>query len=115
MRTERASAFERQFLAWMHIRLGVLPKPSAGIPGQWTLDYNSGPVTFTVRPAAIGATGNDWMLRIEEREPCTFIERVERHFQPGSSVRRRKPNGLIRVQFKSAALFQPFTDQTDQT
>lgn len=66
VRAERAGVFERQFLAWMHIRLGVLPKPAPESPGHWTLDYD-------------------------------------------------RPDGQIRVQLKSAALFQPFTDQTDQT
>lgn len=120
-RDERAIAFERQFLAWLHIRFGILPTPRMGTNAQWwTFEYGNAAVSFVVvgqtkngsRPPAPGV---DWLLRVEEPEPCTFIERVERHFESGSAVRRAFSGGRIRVQFTSTALARPFVDQTDRT
>jgi hypothetical protein len=120
-RDERAVAFERQFLAWLHIRFGVLPQPRTGTNAEWwTFEYDGTLVSFVIvgqmkngsRPPSPGL---DWLLRVEEPEPCPFIGRVERHFEPGSAVRRRFPGGRIRAQFKSSALRQPFVDQVDGT
>ena len=121
MRDEPAIAFERQFLAWLHIRFGILPTPHWGTNAQWwAFDYGNASVSFAI----VGQTKNgscppspgiDWLLRVEEPEPCTFIESVRRHFAPRSGVRRRFSNGRVRVQFKSVALTRPFVDQTDGT
>jgi hypothetical protein len=120
-RDDAAIAFERQFLAWLHIRLGILPKPRMGTNAQWwTFEYNNVPVSFVI----VGRTKNGaappspdvaWLLRVEEPEPCAFIERVYRHFGPESAVRRRFSDGRVRVQFRSTALRQPFVDQAEGT
>ena len=81
--------------------------------------YDNAPVSFVI----VGQTKNGappapdvaWLLRVEEPEPCAFIERVQRHFEPGLAVRRRMSDGRVRVQFKSTALRQPFVDQTEGT
>jgi len=86
----------------------------------WTFDYGGATIRFVV----VGQTKNgssppspgiDWLLRVEEPEPCTFVEQVQRHFAPGSGVRRRFSAGRVRIQFASIALTQPFVDQTDGT
>jgi len=120
-RHEAATVFERQFLAWLHIRFGVLPTPRHGTNAQWwTFEHDGVAVSFVVvgqakNGACPPSAGIDWLLRIEEPEPCAFIEWVRGHFTPESSVRRRMSTGQIRVQFKSTALVQPFLDQTEGT
>jgi hypothetical protein len=120
-RDERVLAVERRFVAWLHIRFGVLPQPKAAggtDAPSWTFVYNeSGPVNFAILgPSDTGARpAVDWLLHVEESEPAAFIERVERHFRPGSGTRRQMGGGRIQVQFNSTALTQDFTDQTDVT
>jgi hypothetical protein len=120
-REEPEITFERQFLAWLHIRLGVLPTPRQGTNAQWwTFEFDRGAVSFVIigrtkNSSIPPAAGVDWLLRVEEAEPHAFIGLVERHFEPGSWLRRRMSNGRIRVQFKSIALREPFDDQTDVT
>ena len=43
-RDDAAVAMERQFLAWLHIRFGILPKPRMGTNAQWwTFDTTTRP------------------------------------------------------------------------
>lgn len=116
-----ADAFERRFLAWLHISFGVLPSPQQGTNASaWTFRYGHSHVEFVIvgqkkNTATAPAAATDWLLRIEEDQPTEFINFVEHHFTPGSVVRRRMGEGRIRAQFKSGHLMQEFIDQTDGT
>jgi hypothetical protein len=118
---EAPTEFERRFLAWLHVSFGIIPSPRQGTNAEWwTIEYNNAPVGFVIagqqkNTARQPASGIRWLLRVEEREGSGFIDIVERHFRPGSGVRRRMSTGTIRVQFKSSDLEFPFDDQEDRT
>ena len=111
-----ATAFERNFLGWLHVRLGILPERVPDANGWWTVTYNNAPARFIILAQNGWPERHDqWLLHVEQPEPAEFIERVERHFQPGSGIRRRLPDRGISVRYTSSALSQPFIDQSDHT
>lgn len=111
---EPTGFFERQFLAWLHVSLGVLPVPQQGdANAEWTFRYRNSDVAFVI--AGQDASSVDWILQIEEAEPAEFIDLVETHFSSDSGTGHVTPRGTIRVQFESSALIQPFIDQSEST
>ena len=117
MRDPAATAFERQFLAWLHIHLGVEPTERAGTNAfWWTFPFKKTDVNFVIvgqkmNSAAPPAAANDWLLRIDEDEDVGFVALVAPYFAPGAGVRRRFSSGRVRVQFKSGDLIRQFEDQ----
>jgi hypothetical protein len=115
---DAAADFERRFLAWLHITFGVLPEGRQGTNAEWwEVEIAGSHVAIgLVHASSRSPTPEwDWLLRVEEAEPLTFLPAVEAHFEAGSGLRRRMSGGRIRVQFKSTALVRPFTDQADET
>ena len=121
MRDVAATAFERQFLAWLHIHLGVEPAQRVGPDAYWwTLPYKASSVSFVIagqaeHSATPPAEGTAWLLRVEEDEGAGFVALVEAYFKPGSGVRRPLEGGRIRVQFASEDLVRQFEDQREAT
>lgn len=116
-----AEAFERRFLAWIHISFGIFPERQAGTNAfWWKFTFNDSDVEAVIvgqrkNTATPPSATTEWLLRVEESEPVEFIKAVERHFTPGSGVRRRMSDGRTRMQFKSNELQQEFIDQTEGT
>ncbi len=121
MRDPAASAFERQFLAWLHIHLGVEPTENAGTNAfWWSFPFKESTVSFVVvgrqMNGAVGPpAGSEWLLRVEEDEDAGFIALVAPHFVPGAGIRRRMGQRRVRVQFKSRDLIRAFEDQREGT
>ena len=113
-----AADFERQLLAWLHITFGILPEGRQGTNAEWwEIEIDGAPVAIgLVRPDGREPQPEwDWLLRVEQSEPLIFLSLVADHFEEGAGLRRRMPNGRIRVQFKSTALRHPFVDQIEGT
>ena len=119
-RLTTAAAFERTFLAWLHITHGIFPEEQAGTNAYyWRFLFGGSEVTVAIigqgrNTATPPAEDTAWLLRIEQAEPTTFIDAVEPYFAEGSGLRRRM-GGRIRAQFKSSALVREFDDQGSGT
>ena len=114
-------AFERSFLAWLHISYSILPEHHVGTGNYyWSFPLDEKVVEFaivaqTYTPGLPARESTDWVLRIEEAEPARFIRSVEGYFVDGSGIRRRMRNGKTRLQFKSSKLLYLFDDQSSHT
>jgi len=108
--TSAADVFERRFLRWLDEEISVEPKKASGTNAvYWTVDFKGRSVEFVVigRGKNTSRSPNEdveWLLRVEEEEPFSFIPLLESCFLPVNRVKRRMGAGRIRMQFKSTEL-----------
>jgi hypothetical protein len=106
-----ADAFEAKLLRWLQYGVKVKPLSCAGTNTLfWKFDFQGhdveiaviGQTKNTTTPPAAGTT---WVLRVEEKQPLTFIPLLEQQFVAAHRVKRKLDDaGKTRVQFKSNEL-----------
>jgi hypothetical protein len=108
-----ADAFEAKLLRWLQYRVKVKPLSCAGTNTLfWKFDFQGHDVEIAVigqtkNTSTPPAAGTNWVLRVEENQPLTFIALLEQQFLAAHRVKRKMGDtGKTRVQFKSNELSQ---------
>ncbi len=104
-----ADAFERRLITWLTTSVNVRPVMRTGTGAlYWTFQYQEQDVALVVvghgKNGMPPAEGTDWLLRVEEAKPFSFLPKLESCFQPADRLKRKMHDGKVRIQFKSTEL-----------